>query len=221
MMPDGRRLAARTHWDQFKVGDGRPRLCPQSGWCGSCFMPGNDAWQVGSGNLHGRICRFSEPPSDMRPTDRFRSGNLPHAPVAAKPEKSGDGSRARHGRGISRGGAFLQGAGTDVLRKMHAEMSGRKNMGTEAHILAAAIKWRESASARYLGSCCAPHSTVHDRLARLRDRHRPIRGSRRIQIRVPPHPPYRGAAVNMAAAGLTARPCQRARPRSRTHSWLP
>ncbi len=65
------------------------------------------------------MCRFSEPPSDMRPTGTFRSGNLPHAPVAAKPEEFGGGSRARYGRGIPRSGAFLPGAGTDVLRKMH------------------------------------------------------------------------------------------------------
>ena len=29
------------------------------------------------------------------------------------------------------------------LRKMHAELSGRKNVGKEKFILAAAIKWRE------------------------------------------------------------------------------
>ena len=76
--------------------------------------------------------------------------------MAAKPKKPRGGIRARHGKDILRGDAFLPGAGTDVLRKMHAEMSGRKDVGKEVHILAAAIKWRDLASARYPDSCCPP-----------------------------------------------------------------
>ena len=63
--------------------------------------------------------------------------------AASKPTKPGDGSRAKHGTDIPKGGAFLPGANTDVLRKVHRKLSGRKNVSKAVHILAAAIKWRE------------------------------------------------------------------------------
>ncbi len=38
--------------------------------------------------------------------------------MATKPKKPRDGSRARHGKGILRGDAFLPGVDTDILRKI-------------------------------------------------------------------------------------------------------
>ena len=63
--------------------------------------------------------------------------------AATKPKKPRSGSRAKHGKGIPRGDDFLPGVDTSVLRTMHKELSGRKDVGKEIHILAAAIKWRE------------------------------------------------------------------------------
>ena len=63
--------------------------------------------------------------------------------AAAKPRKPGGGSGPKHGESIPKGDALLPCVSTEDLRKMHAELSGRKNAGREKFILAAAIKWRE------------------------------------------------------------------------------
>ena len=67
--------------------------------------------------------------------------------AAAKPKKkleeAGTGGCAKHSKSIPRGDAFLPGVVTDVLRKMHKEMSCRKDVSKESLIIAAAIKWRE------------------------------------------------------------------------------
>ncbi len=50
-------------------------------------------------------------------------------------------------------------------------MSGRKDVGKEAHILAAAIKCREGLGVSEIArQLMQPRSTVHNWLARLRDR---------------------------------------------------
>ena len=91
--------------------------------------------------------------------------------AAAKPKKPGDGSRARYGKGIPRDDDFLPGVDTDVRPKMHKELSGRKHVGKDLHIISAAIKWRGwlgvSEMARQM---IPPRSTIRDRLVRLRDR---------------------------------------------------
>ena len=63
--------------------------------------------------------------------------------AAAKSKKSKDDSRAKRVKGIPKGDAFLPGVTTEDLRKMHAGLSGRKEVRKEALIIAAAIKWRE------------------------------------------------------------------------------
>ena len=91
--------------------------------------------------------------------------------TVAKSKKSRDGSRARHGTSIPKGDDLLQGVDTDVLREMHAEMSGRKDVRKEALIIAAAIKWREGLGVSEIArQLLQPRSTVHDWLVRLRDR---------------------------------------------------
>ncbi len=60
---------------------------------------------------------------------------------------------------------------TEDLRKMHAELSGRKEVSKEALILAAAIKWREGLGVSEIArQLLQPYSTVYDWLVRLRDR---------------------------------------------------
>ena len=61
---------------------------------------------------------------------------------ATKPGKPEGGSGPKHGESIPKGDALLGGVSTEDLRKMYAELSGRKEVGKEALILAAAIKWR-------------------------------------------------------------------------------
>lgn len=94
--------------------------------------------------------------------------------AAAKPKKPGEvwtGGRAKHGESIPKGDAFLPGVDTDVLERMHAKLSGRKAVPKEALIIAAAIKWREGLSVSEIAmQLRQPRSTVHDWLARLRDR---------------------------------------------------
>ena len=91
--------------------------------------------------------------------------------MATTPKKPGDGSRARYGKCIPRGDDFLPGVDTDALRAMHKELSGRKNVGKEVHILAAAIKWREGFNISEIArQMMQPRSTIHDWLVRLRDR---------------------------------------------------
>ena len=68
------------------------------------------------------------------------------AAKSKKPREAGTGGRAKHGKSIPRGDAFLPGVDTDVLRKMHKEMSGRKDVRKESLIIATAIKWREGLS---------------------------------------------------------------------------
>ena len=93
------------------------------------------------------------------------------AAKAKKPREAGTGGRAKHGKSIPRGDAFLPGVDTDVLRKMHKEMSGRKDVRKESLIIATAIKWREGLSVSEIArQLLQPRSTVHDWLARLRDR---------------------------------------------------
>ena len=103
---------------------------------------------------------------------RSIGGDLPHPHGSSQTKKKpGGGSRAKHGTSIPKGDALLSGVDTDVLREMHAEMSGCKDAGKEALIIAAAIKWWErldvSVIARQL---LQPRSTVRDWLARLRNR---------------------------------------------------
>ena len=115
--------------------------------------------------------------------------------MAAKPKKPGVGSRAKYGESIPRGDDFLPGVNTDVLRKMYKELSGRKDVSKEVHILAAAIKWREGLGVSEISrQIMQPRSTVHDWLARLRDRglegisdrtapnHKPILGEIRLIV---------------------------------------
>ena len=91
--------------------------------------------------------------------------------AATKPKKPGGGSGPKHGESIPKGDALLGGVSTDDLRKMHAELSGRKEVSKEALILAAAIKWREGLGVSEIArQLLQPYSTVYDWLARLRDR---------------------------------------------------
>ena len=91
--------------------------------------------------------------------------------TAAKSKRPRDGSRARRGTGIPKGDDPLPGAGTKVLREMHAEMSGRKDVRKESLIVAAATRWREGLGVSEIARRpLQPRSTVHDWLARLRDR---------------------------------------------------
>jgi hypothetical protein len=66
--------------------------------------------------------------------------------ATAKPKNPKDGSRARYGTSIPKGDALLHGVDIAVLRKMHAELSGRREVRKECLIIAAAIKWREGFS---------------------------------------------------------------------------
>ena len=91
--------------------------------------------------------------------------------AATKPKKPGGGSRPKHGESIPKGDALLPGVSTEDLRKMHAELTGRKNVGKEIHVLAAAIKWREELGVSEIArQIMQPYSTVYDWLVRLRDR---------------------------------------------------
>ena len=60
--------------------------------------------------------------------------------AAAKPKKSRYRSRTRHGTNMPKGDALLPGVDTDILRKMHTELSGCKEVSGEALSIAAAIK---------------------------------------------------------------------------------
>ena len=106
-------------------------------------------------------------------------GDLPHPHTAATPQygtnqakKAGGGSRPKHGESIiPKGDAPLPGVSTEDLRKMHAELTGRKNVGKKTHILAAAIKWREELGVSEIArQIMQPYSTVYNWLVRLRDR---------------------------------------------------
>ena len=91
--------------------------------------------------------------------------------ATTKSKKPENNSRTKYGTCIPKGDALLPGVDIKILQKMHADMSGRKNVGKEVLILKAAIKWREglgvSEIARQLE---LPRSTVRDWLIRLRDR---------------------------------------------------
>ena len=91
--------------------------------------------------------------------------------AAARPKKPRDGSRARHGTSIPKGDALLPGVDTKDLQRMHEELSGRREVSKEALIIAAAIKRREGLGVSEIArQLLQPRSTVHDWLARLRDR---------------------------------------------------
>ena len=90
--------------------------------------------------------------------------------ASTKPKKLGGGSRPKHGESIPKGDALLPGVSTEDLRKMHAELTGRKNVDKEKSILAATIKWREDLGVSEIArQLLQPYSTVYDWLARLRD----------------------------------------------------
>ena len=63
--------------------------------------------------------------------------------AATKSKKPENNSRTKYGTCIPKGDALLPGVDIKILQKMHADMSGRKNVGKEVLILKAAIKWRE------------------------------------------------------------------------------
>ena len=89
--------------------------------------------------------------------------------TSSKPRKLGGGSGPKHGESIPKGDALLGGVSTEDLRKMHAELTGRKNVGKEIHILAAAIKWREGLGVSDIArQIMQPYSAVYDWLARQR-----------------------------------------------------
>lgn len=91
--------------------------------------------------------------------------------AAAKPEKPGVGRRARHGKSIPEGNAQLPGATTEDLRRMHAGLSGRREIHREALVIATATKWGEGLIVSEIaGRLQQPRSTVHDWPARLRNR---------------------------------------------------
>ena len=91
--------------------------------------------------------------------------------ASTKPKKPEGGSRPKQGESIPKGDALLPGVDTEDLRKIHAELTGRKNVCKEIHILAAAIKWREDLGVSEIArQIMQPYSTVYDWLVRLRDR---------------------------------------------------
>lgn len=123
---------------------------------------------------HAGFCHrpIRRQPADLDP------GASPAPPIlrrsrntaAAVPKKPRGGSRARHGTGIPKGDALLPGVDTDVLREMHAELSGRRDVRKEALIVAAAIKWEGLNVSEIVRQLLQPRSAVRDRLVRLRDR---------------------------------------------------
>ena len=91
--------------------------------------------------------------------------------MAAKSKKPSKTDRAEYNTCIPKGNDMLPGTNDKTLLKMKSELSGRKNVSKTLFIIIAGMKWRElSCVSKVVRQMGMPRTTVHDWLARLRDR---------------------------------------------------